>query len=456
MRADASRPSGPLDGAADLMPGPARSEGRRPPSEFKAGWPVVASSTVGIGLGLSPIPFYTIGVFAPHLAKAFGWSYGRIFGGLSITTVIVLAAGPAAGLLADRFGVRRVALVSVALFALSFMTFALGTGSLPLYYASWAAIALLGAGTLPVTWTRAVNRRFETRKGLALGLSLVGTGVFGYVVKPLTAALIAGFGWRLAYVAIGALPLLIALPTALFLFHDLDAPLNAADRREQARLRRDLTPGLTFAEALRAWRFWVLAVAFVPISFAVGGPIPNMENILRTLGFAPQPVILLSSFIGLSVVGGRLAGGWLIDRVWAPAAAFVLLSAPAASCYLLSAGHPSFAVAGLAIAFIGFAAGVEYDLMAFFVARCFGLKSYGAIYGVLYGFFALGAGVGPVIFGASFDRTHSYAAPLLQAAALLLMGASLLLTLGRYRRFSTRGSGVVLAGAEAAGDASPI
>jgi hypothetical protein len=33
--------------------------------EFKEGWRVVFASLVGIGLGLSPVPFYTIGMFAP-------------------------------------------------------------------------------------------------------------------------------------------------------------------------------------------------------------------------------------------------------------------------------------------------------------------------------------------------------------------------------------------------------
>jgi cyanate permease len=74
--------------------------------------------------------------------------------------------------------------------------------------------------------------------------------------------------------------------------------------------------------------------------------------------------------------------------------------------------------------------------MAFLVARYFGLKSYGAIYGALYGFFALGAGIGPVIFGKSFDRTGSYSSVLLLSALLLLAGSASLLALGRYRRFS--------------------
>jgi MFS family permease len=155
--------------------------------EFKAGWPVVLSSMLGIGLGLSPLPFYTTGILAPFLMKSFGWKIGQIMAGITVSTAGVVFAGPLVGFLAVRFGARRVALTSLVLFAFSFMGFAFSNGSLPLYYATWALVAILGAGTLPMTWTVAVNQRFERRKGFALGITLMGTGLFGFFSKPLVA-----------------------------------------------------------------------------------------------------------------------------------------------------------------------------------------------------------------------------------------------------------------------------
>ena len=164
-------------------------------SEFRRGWPVVVASMFGIGLGLSPVPFYTIGMLAPELHKAFGWEFGAIMTGLMIMTLAVLVASTVVGYLGDRFGVRRVALISLVLFSLSFMAFSMSNGSIVLFYINWAVMALLGAGTLPVTWTRAVNNYFDVRKGLALGLSLIGTGIFGFLIKPITAWLIVTYGW---------------------------------------------------------------------------------------------------------------------------------------------------------------------------------------------------------------------------------------------------------------------
>jgi predicted MFS family arabinose efflux permease len=369
-------------------------------------------------------------MFAPELAKQFHWQFAQILFGLTVTTFTVLISAPAAGYLADRIGVRPVVLGSIVLFGLSFAAFAATTGSLPLFYLTWAVVAAGGSGTLPITWTRAVNNWFDKRKGLALGLSLVGTGLFGSLLKPTCAWLIAHAGWRVAYLVIGALPLVIALPIAWVFFYDV-GPARGARTRSASPV-----VGLTFAQALREWRLWVLAVVFIPISFAVGGPIPNMENILSLHGFDKASIATLVAFIGLSVVTGRLLGGWLIDRLWAPGVAFVLLSLPALACWLLAQANLSFGQALLSIWLIGFAAGVEYDLMAFLVARYFGMRAYAAIYGTLYGCFALGAGIGPMIFGADFDKSHSYGDALIASAIMLVTSAALLLTLGPYKRFA--------------------
>ena len=172
------------------------------------------------------------------------------------------------------------------------------------------------------------------------------------------------------------------------------------------------------------------------ISFAIGGPIPNLEKLLGAKGFETVDAVVLASALGYAVIIGRLIGGYLIDRFWAPAVAFVLLSIPAISCLLLQSAELSYSTALIAVMILGFGAGVEYDLLAYFVSRYFGMKNYAAIYGFLYGFFALGAGFGPVIFGKFFTATGSYDSILGYAFVAFLVGSIPLLFLGKYRDFS--------------------
>ncbi len=401
--------------------------------EFREGWRLVLASMLGIALGAAAIPFYTIGLFAPQLAQAFYWGFGQIQYGLLVMSIVVLICAPFVGFLADRIGVRTVALTSLLLFGLGYMSLALSTGSLLQYYITWGLSGLVGVGTLPITWTRAINLHFDRRKGLALGLSLAGTGVFGFFGKPLVAYWIATLGWRGAYVAVGLLPILVALPIAFFFFHAGPKGQNHAGRRAAQALRQATTTGFSFSQALGDWRFWLLCLALGATGFALGGSTPNMENILTTHGFSLSQVGRLTPMIGASVILGRLLSGWLMDRFWAPLVAFVMLCMPAGACLLLGGASLTYAGAFAAIGLIGVSAGMESDLASYLVARYFGLRQYASIYGIIYVLYGFGGSVAAGVFGWAFDRTHSYASVLGAAAVILVAGAASFLTLGRYR-----------------------
>jgi MFS family permease len=92
----------------------------------------------------------------------------------------------------------------------------------------------------------------------------------------------------------------------------------------------------------------------------------------------------------------------------------------------------SYAQAQLAIVLLGFAAGAEFDLLSYLVGRYFGVRHYGAIYGVLFGVFAVGGGCGPGLLSYAYDRSGGYSFGMRVCAASMLMAACLLLTLGRY------------------------
>lgn len=475
-------------------------------NEFSQGWPVISAAAVGVGLGLSPLPFYTIGVFIPPLLGEFGplgWSPGDILNALAIYTLGAFAAAPVIGMLAEKFGARIVALVSIVTFSLAMMGLSLNTGSKTLYIALWLILAFAGAGTLPITFTRPVANWFDKNRGIALGIALIATGVYGALAKFFAQHVVELADWRTAYIALGCLPLAISLPISYLSLRDIkdEAARDAAIVKFKlpilsislagtlafifvvgrqvlplvaekglrleylmafvfmglvllpvlAMMVLDIrkappsydenraaqpAPGLTLAEALLSWRFWLLALSFVPISYAVGAIIPNIERVLRASNFEMNEAVGLATLTGLAVLGGRIIGGYLIDRFWAPAIAFVFLASPAIALWMLGQPGLSAQSATIAIMMIGFGAGVEYDFMAYMVSRYFGMRSYSAIYGAIYGFFALGAGLGPTIMTRLADA-HGWQSTLNQAAIILFVSTIPLLFLGRYRDFST-------------------
>ena len=396
-------------------------------AEFRDGWQIVLAGLLGTALGLPAIPFYTIGIFAPIFAKEFGWSFAAIFGGLSLLAGSVLIIGPFFATLIDRFGARLVASISLPCLGLSYMTLAASNGSIGQYYLSWLAIAIFGLGATPVVFTRVINGAFEERRGLALGIALSGAGLFAFAVKPLAQLLIETGGWRVAILVVGAMPMLIACPVVLWGFAGL-----RSRKVEAGPAPRKAWDGMTAREAFRSRSFWLLAIVFIPMSLAVAAPLPNIENILRSQHLSPKEVVQLASLVGIAAVAGRLLGGVLVDRFWAPAVGTVILTLGAVACLILSLDGVSFSMAGIAILLLGLASGVEFDLMAYLVSRYLGMRSYATTYATLYGIFVVGAFVGPSLFGYAFDRTGTYSGILEACALLLIGGATTILFLGPY------------------------
>lgn len=395
---------------------------------------VVIAATAGVALGLGPVPFYTVGMFAPELSREFGWSFATLMGSIAVQSAVVMFVSPLVGVAIDRFGARPVALISMFLFGLCYMSLALSNGSLTLYYGQWVIMSLLGAGTLTATWTRVVTGWFDRHRGLALGLASTGSGITGFLLKPLAAWLIADFGWRIAFVVIGALPIVIGMPLVAWLLRENKPgialiPDDASGAVAPAPVGEQ---GMTLVEALRHPRFWILAAAFFLISFALTAPTPNLENLLRASGFQLAAIAKVTASFGLAVIAGRIIGGWLLDHLWAPACAAVILALPAIGCWLLSGYAIDSQTALISVIFLGLGVGFEFDLLAFLISRYFGQRHYGVIYGCFYTVIALGGGLGPVVYGYAFDSTGSYHLILRIGVGFLIVGAGLLLLLGAY------------------------
>ena len=171
---------------------------------------------IGIAFGLSPLPItYTLGVFTPALVHEFGWSRGDI-GFVSVVTLVgVILGSLGVGWIVDRGGVRRVTMISQLCLGLGLASLGLFVHQLAVFYGIFFVMGVLGAGSLPITFSKAVVGAFERNRGLALGFALAGTGVCGLIAPIYATWFLEHFGWRGAYVALAALPLGIALHTRL-------------------------------------------------------------------------------------------------------------------------------------------------------------------------------------------------------------------------------------------------
>ena len=245
---------------------------------------------------------------------------------------------------------------------------------------------------------------------------------------PLARWLVDAVGWRAAYVCLGALPLVLALPIVAVYFREAPKPATTVE----------VVDGVTLRQALRHPRFWLMSIAFFMIGAGVTGLVPNMIKILTNAGMDVHYAVFASSLVGLFVIFGRTLCGVMLDLFWAPAVGFVFLVLPAISCLLLSGGNVGWGAAAAAAALMGLATGAEFDLLPFLVGRYFGLAHFGAIMGAVSALFALGAALGAPTMGKVYDYVGNYGPGLIGVGSFFAASAILLLFLGAYPAFAVQ------------------
>jgi predicted MFS family arabinose efflux permease len=398
-------------------------------SEFRRGWKVVIASSIGVAVGLGGIPFFTLGVFMKPLAEAFGWSRAEI-----AATSLCLSIGsgltaPVVGRLVDRLDVRRVALVSLAAMVVAYLALTQLRGDIRMLYLGVFTLALCGCGSSPLVWALTVSTWFDRARGLALGLTMAGSGVAAILAPRLVDRLIEAYGWQAGYIGIALFTGLFAFPIVFLLF-DGKRPHRAAGAGVQPA-----TSGMAVGAALRSPRFWQLAAGILLVNGAVGAILVNLVALLTDAGLTRASATGIAGLLGFAVVIGRLVIGFLLDRFRAPRVAAIVLTVPAIGLELL-AGFPG--VEGLMIAaalMFGFASGAEVDLLAYLTSRLFGLRAFGAIYGLLLIAFLLGGGIGPILMGHVHDTNGNYGPALAGGGVICFAGALLLGSLGRFPSF---------------------
>lgn len=104
---------------------------------------------------------------------------------------------------------------------------------------------------------------------------------------------------------------------------------------------------------------------------------------------------------------------------------------------LSTTGADHAATLALATLLIGLGAGAEFDIAAYLMARYFGMRDYGRLFGVHVALITIASALAPWLFGRIYTVTGSYTTMLAICGAAFLLGAITLLPLGRYPKFDS-------------------
>lgn len=401
-------------------------------SEFRQGWRVLLLSVVGIAISINASLLYGFGTLVVPLEQAFGWSKSEqqvaitfLFGGAVVSLQLV-------GWFNLRFGMKRITVISLALLSLAYLATTQLHGSVWSLYLAFAILPLVGMGALAVTWTQLLSLWYDRNRGLALAIGLFGTGLTAAIIPRLMSWGIEQWDWRAAFVILALLNLLVLLPLTLLWFR-----LSASTTQSSQGHARELLdlPGMSFREGMRSRKFWTCNLALGLVISSIVGMVTSTVPMLQSKGLSASDANLIFSGFGIALIFGRLLIGYLIDRMWPPLVSAVSLALPAIGCLIYLSGTVEFTPLLLAAILVGFGAGAEFDIAAFLIARYFGVREYGRLFGVHQGLNTVASALAPLLFAFLLSRTGSYSAMLTYTLACSLVGPLLLLTLGRVPRF---------------------
>lgn len=386
-------------------------------------WVVLGLTTL-MQLGLS-MPQQTPAALGPvltpalHLSRAeLGLLTSAIWGGM------LLGMLPA-GLLADRFGERRVIAAGGAALALLIVLAAQTHAFLPLF--GVLLVAAIAASSGSPGGTRAVAAWFEVRqRGFAMGVRQTGVTLAGVLAAVLLPPVAVRFGWQAAFYVVAGIALLAVAAFALFYRehrHGGEGPVADFNLGMLARNRTFLAAtayGWVFMGALGC------SVTYLGISLH------------EEAGLSAVAAGLFLAVLQVGGVAGRIGWGLLSDRLGSRGLTMLLAGALSVlACLAMAQVRGAVSVPTLVVLcfFLGLSTmgwnALYIALTAEVVPAHRAATAVGA--GTTITFIGMFA-VTPV-FGSIADHTGSYSASWLALAGWSLLGTMIALAVrdGRFR-----------------------
>ncbi len=389
-----------------------------------------------LGVTLVTTHVYTTGVMIGPIERELGWSRAQISSGQTFMAFVGVFMVPTIGVAIDRFGPRRIALTGCTFYCLMIALLSTVSSDITSWWIGWLGIGLSAAFIGPTVWSAAVSSLFNEKRGMALAITLSGTGIGAGLMPNIASLFVDQFGWRGAYIGIGALWAAILLPSIFFLFS------SAADRQRQGKSAAGAAPagplpGMTVRNGARSRGYLLLLAASAVYTLMTSGLTINLVPVLVSHGLPRATAAEITAMLALGLVAGRLSSGYLFDRIDAKLVTGIgtCMSILPMSILLFLPG--SVALSAVAILFYGFVLGPTINGMAYLATRYVGIRSFGTLFGMIMGFMMLMNGFAPLWVNTIYDFTRSYQLVLMLAIPGALLAGALFMLMGPYPSFGT-------------------
>jgi MFS family permease len=372
-------------------------------------------------------------VFVEPMREEFGWGATAIAIGFSLRSFEQGLLAPLTGLIVDRVGARRMALIGVTIVAAGLLFFG-QSRELWHYYAASLFISLgisIGAGT---AYPAVIMNWFERKRGRAMGIMNSGNAA-GWLMVPVLALLISTVGWRWA-ATLGALAILIVgVAAASFVRNHPEEMGETTDGAHPTHPETNtdaVTEGMGVSDALRTPALYLFAISSAS---AVAGLvvwtvflIPHLQEV----GFSLRAAAIITGGYGGFQLVLRFTGGWLGDLFGRRRVYIASFIAQGVGMLIFANLSPDrIWLVPFYYLLFGFGHATWIVLQMPLIADYYGTRRFATIRGLTSTLQMPANVLAPILAGWSFDQTGSYHTIFTIYAFIALSGAIWMLLIRR-------------------------
>ncbi len=376
--------------------------------------------------------FYSIGVFIPVLCVELHSSLVAVTGVITLFMVLMGVVGPLIGFSIARFGARKNIIIGnlVTALGLAGIYFVNETWQLYLFF---GVLVGLGQGFgMFIPATTIANNWFMKRRSLAISLIVAAGAIGGFAGPSLTNMLISSVGWRLAWVFLGGILLVLSVIIGGLLIRNRPEDMGqvpdgmvgvAVEESSVAPSRVYQTPiDWKTGDALRTPAIWLMVAVMAVQMFALSTMTGHLVNYLENDLLFPGAIaaFVLGLLPGMSIIG-RLGTGFLAMRFEVRHLAAIYLGLMIIAMAILMT-TTSLAMIYLFAALLGIGYGAIIPALPTLIGAYYGRTSYAQIIGWTMPITTIIGATAAPLAGIVREATGSYTLWFIIVTALLGVG----------------------------------
>ena len=395
---------------------------------FFYGWLIVVSMFAA-GMASAGPTLWALSVFAIPMTDDLEWTRATFFGALAARQLLMGALAPIFGRLADTEKWPRILMVfGGSTYALSLVLLSQISNQIQ-YFLVLSVLGGIGQASGGGILRQAIVAKwFIRRRGRAIAIGSMGTGIAAFVYPLFAYVLIESYGWRSAWIWMGVSSFLLLVPLALLvrrqpedigLLPDGETEVEAKARRvraEQGDVSAAEEHSFTLAEVSKSRTLWLIVLATMITAPSLQGLTSTWVPYFQDIGFSAGVSATALTTYGLFSVLSRIVWGFIVEKyhvrkvIMANGTLIALMVLVLINVQMITSAlevQPA-AVVMIFAAFLGIIFGGFVGLNPLLWPNYFGRKFIGSIRGTFMPFITVSSALGPLWINYIFDRTGEY------------------------------------------------